>query len=132
MKWLKTDGTIGKTFVAFKDIAEHCDSRLFETHLDLISSINPDDKSRVGGTGRASARSGSGGGRVIGEVVLQVFRLPPLPGIPPEQLPQSLEECMRGMRHIHWHKVTYHEGVLTQNGGDCLVRDQNVGTLSLV
>lgn len=53
--------------------------------------------------------------------MLQVFRLPPLPGLPPEELPQSLEECHRGLRHVNWHKMTYFEGTLTQNGGDCSV-----------
>ncbi|KAJ7928485.1 hypothetical protein B0H13DRAFT_1967482 [Mycena leptocephala] len=57
----------------------------------------------------------------VGELVLQMFRLPPLPGIPPDELPQSLEECHRGLRHINWHKVTYFQGTLTQNGGDCSV-----------
>ncbi|KAJ7647621.1 hypothetical protein FB45DRAFT_975262 [Roridomyces roridus] len=55
----------------------------------------------------------------VGELVLQMFRLPPLPGIPADQLPQSLDECHRGLRHINWHKVTYFQGTLTQNGGDC-------------
>jgi hypothetical protein len=50
-----------------------------------------------------------------------MFRLPPLPGVPPDDLPQSLEECHRGLRHINWHKVTYFQGTLTQNGGDCSV-----------
>lgn len=53
--------------------------------------------------------------------MIQMLRLPPLPGVPSEQLPQSLEECVRGLRHVGWHKVTYFEGTLTQNGGDCTV-----------
>lgn len=58
----------------------------------------------------------------VGEIVVQLFRLPPLPGVPAQQLPQSLEEAHRGLRHVSWHKVTYFEGTLTQNGGDCAVR----------
>jgi hypothetical protein len=108
VKYLKPDGTLGRIFLCFKDVASHCDTQLYETSLDVVSGV--DD------------RSGKGP-RKIGEMVIQMFRLPPLPGIPPDQLPQSLEECMRGMRHIHWHKITYHEGILTQNGGDCKVND---------
>lgn len=108
LRYLRSDGTLGRTFLFFKDVASYCDTQLFETSLDLTSGL--DDRS-----GR--------GPRKIGEIVVQMFRLPPLPGIPPDDLPQSLEECMRGMRHINWHKITYHEGILTQNGGDCKVID---------
>jgi hypothetical protein len=106
-RYLKPDGTLARAFVSFKDIASRCDTRLFETSFPLIGQ-----------------RLESGSKVVsleIGEVVLQFFRLPPLPGISPSQLPQSLD--------VHWHKMTYFEGTLTQNGGDCSVRDVDV-TLS--
>ncbi|KAJ3514121.1 hypothetical protein NLJ89_g2563 [Agrocybe chaxingu] len=102
---LKPDGTLARAFVSFKDIASHCDTRVFETRYPLIGQ-------RVELGGKYSTME-------VGEIVLQVFRLPPLPGLPQDQLPLSLEECQRGLRHINWHKVTYFEGILTQNGGDC-------------
>ncbi|KAG8985831.1 Bud site selection protein bud4 [Tulasnella sp. 427] len=104
-KYLQGDGTLGTAFISFKDIAKRCDTRLFETSYPIIG-YSVDDK-------RGSM------GLQLGELVLQVFRLPPLPGVKPDHLPQSLEECHRGLRHIAWHKVMYHEGVLTQTGGDC-------------
>ncbi|KAF8635247.1 hypothetical protein AX17_004020 [Amanita inopinata Kibby_2008] len=104
-RYMKPDGTLARAFVAFKDIAARCDTRLFETSYPLIGQ-----RFEVGG--KFSTQQ-------VGELVLQIFRLPPLPGIAPDQLPQSLEECHRGLRHINWHKVTYFEGTLTQSGGDC-------------
>lgn len=104
-RYLTPDGTLARAFVMFKDIAKHCDTRLFETSFPLIGQ-----KLEAGKTSRSVQ---------VGELVLQVFRLPPLPGIPPNQLPQSLEECHRGLRHINWHKLTYFEGTLTQMGGGC-------------
>ncbi|KAG6831754.1 hypothetical protein H0H92_007906 [Tricholoma furcatifolium] len=104
-RYLKPDGTMARAFISFKDIAPRCDTRLFETSYPLIGQRAEDD-------GKFSTLQ-------VGEIVLQIFRLPPLPGIAPEQLPQSLEECHRGLRHINWHKVTYFEGILTQSGGDC-------------
>lgn len=106
VRFLKPDGTLGKTFVSFKDMAPFCDTSLYETTLDLVSSVE---------------ERGRTGSRKIGDIVVQMFRLPPLPGVPADQLPQSLEECLRGMRHVSWHKIVYHEGILTQNGGDCKV-----------
>ncbi|KAG8985932.1 Bud site selection protein bud4 [Tulasnella sp. JGI-2019a] len=113
-KYLKADGTLGQAFISFKDVAKRCDTRLFETSYPIMGQSADDRGSR----GAGSVRTGSGS-RQVGEIVLQLFRLPPLPGVKPEQLPQSLEECHRGLRHIAWHKVMYHEGTLTQNGGDC-------------
>ncbi|KAJ7729509.1 hypothetical protein DFH07DRAFT_781904 [Mycena maculata] len=104
-RYLKPDGTLARAFISFKDLAVRCDTRLFETNYPLIGQ-------RVELGGKASTLQ-------VGELVLQMFRLPPLPGIPPDELPQSLEECHRGLRHINWHKVTYFQGTLTQNGGDC-------------
>ncbi|KAG6857713.1 hypothetical protein H0H87_004129 [Tephrocybe sp. NHM501043] len=104
-RYLKPDGTMARAFISFKDIASRCDTRLFETSYPLIGQ-----HLEVGG--KFSTLQ-------VGEIVLQLFRLPALPGIAPEQLPQSLEECHRGLRHINWHKVTYFEGILTQSGGDC-------------
>ncbi|KIJ51349.1 hypothetical protein M422DRAFT_26767 [Sphaerobolus stellatus SS14] len=107
-RYLRPDGTLGRAFVSFKEVSKRCDAKLFETSFPLIGQ-------RLEHAGPNAPMSPW----TMGEVVLQMFRLPPLPGIPPEQLPQSLEECHRGLRHLAWHKVTYHEGVLTQSGGDC-------------
>ncbi|KAH9956185.1 hypothetical protein BC827DRAFT_1233366 [Russula dissimulans] len=104
-EYLKPDGTLARAFISFKDIASRCDTRLFETSFPLIGQ-------RVESVSKTVSIE-------VGELVLQFFRLPPLPGIPPNLLPQSLDECHRGLRHIHWHKMTYFEGTLTQNGGDC-------------
>ncbi|KAJ3829620.1 hypothetical protein F5880DRAFT_281351 [Lentinula raphanica] len=104
-RYLKPDGTLARAFVSFKDIANRCDTRLFETTFPLI--------------GQRAELGNKYSTLQVGELVLQMFRLPPLPGLPPEELPQSLEECHRGLRHVNWHKMTYFEGTLTQNGGDC-------------
>lgn len=108
-RYLKQDGTLARVFIKFKDVAGRCDTRLFETSYPLIGQ-------RVEAGGKYSTLE-------VGGVVLQMFRLPPLPGLPQDQLPQSLDECHRGLRHINWHKVTYFQGTLTQNGGDCRVSD---------
>lgn len=105
-RYLKPDGTLARAFISFRDIAPRCDTKLFETSYPLIGQ-----RLETGGTMKSMQ---------VGDIVLQIFRLPPLPGIPPEQLPQSLEECHRGLRHTAWHKNTYFEGTLTQNGGDCM------------
>lgn len=108
-RWLKKDLTIARSFIAFKDVASRCDSKLFETSFPLIGQCSESASTQLVT-------------KQVGEIVLQLFRLPPISGIPSKELPQSLEECHRGLRHVQWHKITYHEGVLTQLGGDCTVR----------
>ncbi|KAF9243107.1 hypothetical protein BU15DRAFT_72306 [Melanogaster broomeanus] len=104
-RYLKQDGTLARAFISFKDVAARCDTRLFEISYPLI--------------GQRAEASGGATTMELGEIVLQLFRLPSLPGVLSNQLPQSLDECLRGLRHVAWHKVTYFEGTLTQNGGDC-------------
>ncbi|KAI0759966.1 hypothetical protein BD413DRAFT_594445 [Trametes elegans] len=104
-RYLKPDGSLARAFVSFKDVAALCDTRLLETAFPIIGQ---------------RLELGSGPKNMqVGEIILQLFRLPPLPGIPSNQLPQSLEECHRGLSHVRWHKQTYCQGTLTQNGGDC-------------
>lgn len=106
-RYMKADGTLARAFISFKDVASRCDTRLLETTFPLI--------------GQRLDPGGSIVATQVGELTLQLFRLPPLPGVKPSEMPQSLDECHRGLRHIKWHKQTYHEGTLTQNGGDCTV-----------
>ncbi|THH07867.1 hypothetical protein EW145_g3090 [Phellinidium pouzarii] len=113
-RYLKPDGTLARAFVAFKDIALHCDARLFETAFPLFGQ-------RLEAPGEGGGAGGTMVPKQIGEIVLQVFRLPPLLGLPQNQLPQNLEECRSGLKSVHWHKQTYLEGTLTQLGGDCSI-----------
>ena len=110
-RYLKPDGSLARAFIAYKDVAAHCDTRLFETAIPLIGQ-------RIDAEGTGTTMTTL----PVGELALQLFRLPPLHGVPTTELPQSLDECLRGLRHVSWHKVTYFEGTLTQNGGDCMVR----------
>ncbi|KAI6046401.1 hypothetical protein EDC04DRAFT_3086435 [Pisolithus marmoratus] len=104
-RYLKQDGTLARALVSFKDVAARCDTRLFEISYPLI--------------GQRAETSGGPTTMELGEIVLQLFRLPALPGVLSAHLPQSLDDCLRGLRHVQWHKVTYFEGTLTQSGGDC-------------
>lgn len=104
-RYLTTDGLVAKAFISFADIARRCDTQLFEMTFPLIGQkTQPSAPPKV---------------MQVGELALQIFRLPPLPGVPPDQLPLSLDECRRGLNAMQWHKVTYFEGTLTQYGGDC-------------
>jgi serine/arginine repetitive matrix protein 2 len=84
------------------------------------------DREREAGTSGSGSRDGrvtpSGPRKQIAKITLQIFRLPPLNGLRAEDLPGCIDDCLRGMRHHAWHEGEYHEGILTQEGGDCAVR----------
>ncbi|WWC99204.1 hypothetical protein V866_006099 [Kwoniella sp. B9012] len=100
--------TIAKTHIAFKPIAKNCESRVLEIRYPMFAMFK-------------AGSSGSNGQsrKQLAKITLQIFRLPPIPGLKGEELPQCIDEALRGMRHHAWHEHEYHEGVLTQEGGDC-------------
>jgi serine/arginine repetitive matrix protein 2 len=120
---------IAKTHIAFKPIAKNCDSRLLEIRYPMFGHVRQSDAVQPGLVAkgdRPSSQPPAGTNasepapirKQVCKITLQIFRLPPLPGLEPDQLPQSIDECLRGMRHHAWHGHEYHEGVLTQKGGD--------------
>ncbi|KAJ9095988.1 hypothetical protein QFC21_005351 [Naganishia friedmannii] len=130
------DSTVGRTHIAFKPIAKNCDARLLEIRYPMFGmyqAVPPVTGASlpVATTHRGSRHSVQTLPRPapppapvrkqVCKITLQIFRLPPLPGLTDEQLPQSIDECLRGMRHHAWHEHEYHQGVMTQKGGDCVV-----------
>ena len=71
-RYLAPDGTLGKVLIVFKDVAKRCDTRLFESSHYLIGEKVEED--------------GSKSQMRLGEIVLQMFRLPALPLVPADQL----------------------------------------------
>ncbi|ORX34827.1 hypothetical protein BD324DRAFT_635198 [Kockovaella imperatae] len=113
--------TIAKTHVAFKPIAKNCEAKILEIRYPMFAMFKGDgmfagDKSDL----TASTSSTSTARRQLAKITLQMFRLPPLPGLRPDEMPQCIDDCLRGMRHHAWHGQEYQEGVLTQVGGDCV------------
>nr|XP_019014530.1 uncharacterized protein I206_00612 [Kwoniella pini CBS 10737]OCF53311.1 hypothetical protein I206_00612 [Kwoniella pini CBS 10737] len=96
--------TIAKTHIAFKPIAKNCESRVLEIRYPMFA---------------ITASSNGTTRKQLAKITLQIFRLPPIPGLKGDELPQCIDEALRGMRHHAWHEHEYHEGVLTQEGGDC-------------
>lgn len=118
--------TIGKTHIAFAPIAKNCQAKVLEMRYPVFAMFKSGDQAVAGRARGSSHQPGQVVAEetqrpMIGKITLQIFRLPPLPGLKPEEMPQCIDEALRGMRHHAWHEHEYHEGILTQDGGDCSV-----------
>jgi serine/arginine repetitive matrix protein 2 len=111
--------TIAKTHVAFKAIAKNCESKVLEIRYPMFAMFK-DEGAGAGGANAGPSRDASGR-KQLAKITLQVLRLPPIPGLKPEDMPACIDDCLRGIRHHAWHENEYHEGTLTQEGGDCKV-----------
>jgi hypothetical protein len=109
---------VAKTHVAFKPIAKNCEAKVLEIRYPMFAMFKGDGTEMVN---FSETSVNSGARRQVAKVTLQIFRLPPLEGLKPEEMPACIDDCLRGMRYHQWHECEYHEGVLTQQGGDCKV-----------
>ncbi|EIW73323.1 hypothetical protein TREMEDRAFT_73045 [Tremella mesenterica DSM 1558] len=113
-----TSATIAKTHVAFKPIAKNCEAKILEIRYPMFAMFRGEPDRHIG-PGQQQAQNAPR--KQLAKITLQIFRLPPIPGLRPEELPQCIDDCLRGIRHHAWHEHEYHEGLLTQDGGDCTV-----------
>ncbi|KAH8096761.1 hypothetical protein BXZ70DRAFT_1009443 [Cristinia sonorae] len=105
-RYLTPDGALGRVFIRFDEMPTLGEGKLLECECALI--------------GQRKEVGGSVTNMKIGDLQLHLFRIPPLHGILPDDLPQSLDECGRGLRALDWFTQVFIEGTLTQCGGDCI------------
>ena len=119
VRYLSPDGTLATVKIVFKDIAARCNGQLLSLHLPLSGKWNDDS---LAYSSRFASSAAVRRSKTIGRLELQLIMIPSLPGLTQDQLPQSLEDAVVGLRHVRWHKMDYYAGTLTQLGGDCSVR----------
>lgn len=119
-----TNGTIAKTHIQFKTIAKNCDARVLEIRYPMFAMFKG-NAGNLGSLGSGGSKEGEGARKALAKITLQVFRLPPIPGLNADELPQCIDDCLRGLRHHAWHEHEYYDGVLTQDGGDLNVSQEN-------
>lgn len=122
-----TNGTIAKTHIQFKTIAKNCEARVLEIRYPMFAMFKGDASNvgSLGASGSGSSKEGESARKALAKITLQVFRLPPIPGLNADELPQCIDDCLRGLRHHAWHEHDYYDGVLTQDGGDLNVSQEN-------
>lgn len=125
-RYLATPGssTIAKTHVAFKPIAKNCEAKILEIRYPMFAMFKGEPDRHAPGS---PSMTGGGPRKQVAKITLQIMRLPAIPGMKADEMPQCIDDCLRGIRHHAWHEHEYHEGILTQEGGDCMVSHFSLG-----
>ncbi|GMK59556.1 hypothetical protein CspeluHIS016_0801620 [Cutaneotrichosporon spelunceum] len=107
--YLGGEGTkvLGKTHIAIDPIARQCEAKVLEIRYPMFGM----HKNQPSADGPVRKQ--------VAKVTVQILRLPALPGLAISELPGSIDETLKGLRNHLWHQHIYHEGTLTQLGGDC-------------
>lgn len=108
--FIDSGNTVAKTHIALKPIASQCEAKVLEIRYPMFAMFKG-----------PTLPDGTAPRPQVAKITIQILRLPPLPGLSPEELPGSIDETLRGLKHHKWHEEEYHEGILTQIGGDCRV-----------
>jgi len=101
---LNMEGLVGDTNLIYADIEKRSTRQRLPIALPIRSSR----------------------GALIGEMKLDLFTLPAIPGVPGSELPQSLVDCVKGLEKLGQSNHKHIEGSLTQLGADCTVRTRPV------
>ncbi|KAK0549861.1 Bud site selection protein bud4 [Tilletia horrida] len=125
MAYMNREGAFGRTRVLFEELQDRClgTCAIFDCAVmgvaEPVGSISAASRLATTLTSQTTAFE-QNLNKVRGKLRLKIFYLPPIPSIPRILLPDSLAECVQGMRAAANQKVdVWMQGTLTQMGGDC-------------
>ncbi|CAD6885064.1 unnamed protein product [Tilletia laevis] len=122
--FMNREGAFGRVRVLFEELQDRCLGTCATFDCAVMGVAEPmgsiSAASRLVSLSSNSAAFEENLNKVRGKLRLKIFYLPPIPNIPRDLLPDSLEECIHGMQAAVNQKVhVWMSGTLTQNGGDC-------------
>lgn len=108
LAYLSPDGTLARCQVVFEKEMLQCKGKTSTLSVPFTASAGS-------GAGFANQRIG-------GTFMIKLFYLPAISGIDRNSMPSSVEECRTGLEAAERQEREEASGILTQLGGDCLVR----------
>ncbi|KAK0548448.1 Bud site selection protein bud4 [Tilletia horrida] len=124
LAYMNREGAFGRTRILFEELQDRCVGTCATFDCAVMGVAEPvgsiSAASRLASLSSVSAAFEQNLNKVRGKLRLKIFYLPPIPNIPRNLLPDSLDECIMGMKAVISQKThVWMEGTLTQNGGDC-------------
>jgi hypothetical protein len=120
-----SDGSFGRAYVCLKNHENQCFGRPITVDMPVFNEWALEDaaiansvKSKRGGVVRRPPYQ-------VGKLTLQLLYVPRPKGVPEEEMPKSMNACVREMREAEDADKREWEGFLSQQGGDCPVRKRS-------
>lgn len=112
------DGSFAKSYVAFDQLSERCDSQIFTVSYPLLSEWQKNNSPLQMRKGTPTAQQPN----VVGTILMQMIYAPrtdglQAPDIDDSEYPRSLGGCLVALRIAEWHKKKWYEGPMAQLGG---------------
>ena len=114
------DGSFGRAYVSLSEHEKRCFGRPYTVDITCFNEWAMEDvssgsqKNKKGGLQRRPPYK-------IGKLELQLLYVPKPKGAKDEDMPRSMNACIREMREAETCATTQWEGHLSQQGGDCPV-----------
>lgn len=117
------DGSFGRSYVSLKDHESRCFGRPYVVDVACFNEWATEDANAL-----SSMKSKRGNTHVqrrapykVGKLELQLLFVPKPKGAKDEEMPKSMNSCIREMKEAEAALARSHEGHLSQQGGDCPV-----------
>jgi hypothetical protein len=117
------DGSFGRSYVCLKDHEQRCFGRPYVVDVTCFNEWATEE---VAGMSSVKSKTGSTQARrrapyKVGKLELQLLFVPKPKGAKDEDMPKSMNSCIREMKEAELVVARSHEGFLSQQGGDCPV-----------
>lgn len=117
------DGSFGRSYVCLKDHEQRCFGRPYVVDVTCFNEWATEE---VGGMSSVKSKTGATQARrrapyKVGKLELQLLFVPKPKGAKDEDMPKSMNSCIREMKEAELAVARSHEGFLSQQGGDCPV-----------
>ncbi|KFY02897.1 hypothetical protein O988_01823 [Pseudogymnoascus sp. VKM F-3808] len=115
------DGSFGRSYVCLKDHEQHCFGRPYVVDVTCFNEWATEE---VGGMSSVKSKTGATQTRrrapyKVGKLELQLLFVPKPKGATDDDIPKSMNSCIRAMKDAEEALARCHNGYLSQQGGDC-------------
>ncbi|KFY63006.1 hypothetical protein V496_04278 [Pseudogymnoascus sp. VKM F-4515 (FW-2607)] len=115
------DGSFGRSYVCLKDHEQHCFGRPYVVDVNCFNEWATEE---VGGMSSVKSKTGATQTRrrapyKVGKLELQLLFVPKPKGATDDDIPKSMNSCIRAMKDAEEAVARCHNGYLSQQGGDC-------------
>lgn len=117
------DGSFGRSYVCLKDHEARCYGRPYVVDVACFNEWATEEASHLSSvkSKRASAHVQRRAPYKVGKLELQLLFVPKFKGATDDDMPKSMNSCIREMKEAELAAARNWEGHLSQQGGDCPV-----------